>query len=607
MADQTASIAFRWMSAKPSSGEDDFSEGEEGDTELEKERKKMETMMGDLKLRTAIDQENEARPSQAPFVVAQWLRKHGRSVPTELSKKQKTELRDCFNMIDADGSGAIDVEEMQTAFQFLGVRMRAKEVEVMFAEVDDDGSGEIEFEEFIQIMTNVNEKLGDDNGPAAADEDKPPEEESERPLPFPMMAMAYKRRKLMEAAFDPEVRLKVMKDAQTKREAENKAYLEEAKRVYQRMKEEKSQKKSMITKMTERMDKSLAREAQRRNEAKRVDHLAMRRLETTRLAARNTHARHNPDLLFSLPVFEDHQSVPVRPALGPERSEPSLRPAPRAAALKRFTPATSLSGETRYSDLLYHSKVAPVSARRGGLHSGRSSGRGTARSNGTSKEAVTARAATDRPTRLSPISSAAKQAHPPPANASPPAQLPFTLRPGVQRALRDSQLQFQPQSASNSPAQLHSPALVAPPPPLALDHTPRSFRWRQAPAPQPPPRDDAPELPTPHAPEAGRRAEGKTPRSARVEASLLGRRGGAGGESTPSSGGRALPPLQGSTERKPTRFGNQSEASAQEGISPPHWDLSSPPKMARLPEMERSVHFAPITSTGPSLFGNSPQ
>lgn len=93
-----------------------------------------------------------------------------------------------------------------------------------------------------------------------------------------------------------------MKDAQTKREAENKAYLEEAKRVYQRMKEEKSQKKSMITKMTERMDKSLAREAQRRNEAKRVDHLAMRRLETTRLAARQTHARHNPDLLFSLPV-----------------------------------------------------------------------------------------------------------------------------------------------------------------------------------------------------------------------------------------------------------------------------------------------------------------
>lgn len=76
----------------------------------------------------------------------------------------------------------------------------------MFAEVDDDGSGEIEFEEFIQIMTNVNEKLGDDNSPAAADEDKPPEEESERPLPFPMMAMAYKRRKLMEAAFDPEVR-----------------------------------------------------------------------------------------------------------------------------------------------------------------------------------------------------------------------------------------------------------------------------------------------------------------------------------------------------------------------------------------------------------------
>ena len=54
-------------------------------------------------------------------------------------------------MIDEDGSGAIDVDEMRTAFNFLGVAMSQKEVEEMFAEVDEDGSGEIEFDEFIEV------------------------------------------------------------------------------------------------------------------------------------------------------------------------------------------------------------------------------------------------------------------------------------------------------------------------------------------------------------------------------------------------------------------------------------------------------------------------
>ena len=61
------------------------------------------------------------------------------------------ELRECFALIDEDGSGAIDVDEMRTAFSFLGVAMSQREVEDMFAQVDEDKSGEIEFNEFIEV------------------------------------------------------------------------------------------------------------------------------------------------------------------------------------------------------------------------------------------------------------------------------------------------------------------------------------------------------------------------------------------------------------------------------------------------------------------------
>ncbi|KAI5084516.1 hypothetical protein GOP47_0000685 [Adiantum capillus-veneris] len=72
-----------------------------------------------------------------------WLRAHGKTVRPELTKKQKQELKECFDLIDADGSGAIDAEELVTAFNVLGMRVKKSEVEKMLAEVDADGSGEL--------------------------------------------------------------------------------------------------------------------------------------------------------------------------------------------------------------------------------------------------------------------------------------------------------------------------------------------------------------------------------------------------------------------------------------------------------------------------------
>ena len=63
------------------------------------------------------------------------------TVKPKLSEEQKANLRMCFKMMDADGSGAIDAEELDAAFRLLGLRVSRREVEAMLAEVDRDGSG----------------------------------------------------------------------------------------------------------------------------------------------------------------------------------------------------------------------------------------------------------------------------------------------------------------------------------------------------------------------------------------------------------------------------------------------------------------------------------
>lgn len=51
------------------------------------------------------------------------MKKHGIPVPPPpLAAKQKAEIRECFDMMDTDGSGAIDVGEIVDAFSAIGER-----------------------------------------------------------------------------------------------------------------------------------------------------------------------------------------------------------------------------------------------------------------------------------------------------------------------------------------------------------------------------------------------------------------------------------------------------------------------------------------------------
>ncbi|GMH39614.1 hypothetical protein BSKO_07512 [Bryopsis sp. KO-2023] len=62
------------------------------------------------------------------------------------------EILSLFDEIDADGSGAIDCEELQLALEMMGIKLSMGKVSELIDSVDDDGSGELEFPEFKQIF-----------------------------------------------------------------------------------------------------------------------------------------------------------------------------------------------------------------------------------------------------------------------------------------------------------------------------------------------------------------------------------------------------------------------------------------------------------------------
>ena len=71
----------------------------------------------------------------------------------ELSDEQKQEIREAFDLFDADGTGRIDAKELKVAMRALGFEPKKEEIKKLISDIDKDGSGNIDFNEFLQIMT----------------------------------------------------------------------------------------------------------------------------------------------------------------------------------------------------------------------------------------------------------------------------------------------------------------------------------------------------------------------------------------------------------------------------------------------------------------------
>eukprot|EP00644_Phytophthora_capsici_P012200 jgi/Phyca11/119329/e_gw1.38.69.1 len=66
--------------------------------------------------------------------------------------KELTKLKQQFMVLDLDGSGSIDENELQQLVKKLGRRAEEFDLPAMLREVDVDGSGSIGFNEFLQIV-----------------------------------------------------------------------------------------------------------------------------------------------------------------------------------------------------------------------------------------------------------------------------------------------------------------------------------------------------------------------------------------------------------------------------------------------------------------------
>ena len=106
-------------------------------------------------------------PTAAPTATAAAARDGGGSgataaaafklgLPRELSAAEAASYREAFELIDADGSGAIDPEEMLQAVHSIGIaNATAEDVASLFALVDTDGNGELDADEFVGAMSRI--------------------------------------------------------------------------------------------------------------------------------------------------------------------------------------------------------------------------------------------------------------------------------------------------------------------------------------------------------------------------------------------------------------------------------------------------------------------
>ena len=78
-----------------------------------------------------------------------------------LGSKAQQQLRNVFNKIDRDGSGAISVDEFSEACNDLSVRVTAEEL-TEFVRSDVSGDGQLDFDEFSHFYTSRLRKVFDE-------------------------------------------------------------------------------------------------------------------------------------------------------------------------------------------------------------------------------------------------------------------------------------------------------------------------------------------------------------------------------------------------------------------------------------------------------------
>ena len=77
---------------------------------------------------------------------------HTLTMADQLTEEQIAEFKEAFSLFDKDGDGTITTKELGTVMRSLGQNPTEAELQDMINEVDADGNGTIDFPEFLTMM-----------------------------------------------------------------------------------------------------------------------------------------------------------------------------------------------------------------------------------------------------------------------------------------------------------------------------------------------------------------------------------------------------------------------------------------------------------------------
>ena len=85
----------------------------------------------------------------------------------ELTSTQIAAFRQVFDMVDKDGGGSIDADELYGAMKDLEPSLKLREIREIIEELDRAGNGTIDFDEFLYMMTSMSMQV--ETHPSAGD------------------------------------------------------------------------------------------------------------------------------------------------------------------------------------------------------------------------------------------------------------------------------------------------------------------------------------------------------------------------------------------------------------------------------------------------------
>lgn len=76
---------------------------------------------------------------------------------SELKPDQKDEIKEAFDLFDADSTGTIDAKELKVALRALGFEPKKEELKKLVSDLDKSGSSsgkvQLDYNQFLEIMT----------------------------------------------------------------------------------------------------------------------------------------------------------------------------------------------------------------------------------------------------------------------------------------------------------------------------------------------------------------------------------------------------------------------------------------------------------------------